>query len=280
VDELKQHLDDPNWAIIDCRFNLEDAAQGRQLYEQAHIPGAVYAHLNDDLAAPPQPDSTGMHPLPDSETFAQKLGGWGIDEQVQLVAYDDWGGALAARLWWMLRWLGHDAVAVLDGGWPAWERAGLPARSGEETRPPRTFTPRPRPELVVNTADVQQHLFDQGFRLFDSRPPEMYRGETAMGDLPAGRIPGALSMPFAHNLDDQGYFLPPDELHVQYRMLLDNLPAENSAFYCVSGVTSAHNVLAAVHAGLGEPRLYVGSWSEWTADSQRPQERDVDAEGA
>ncbi len=270
VDELAQHLTDPDHAMVDCRFDLQQTEQGRQQYEQAHIPGAVYAHLNNDLAGTPVPGTTGLHPLPPVETFAQTLSAWGIDARVQVIVYDDWGGALASRLWWMLRWLGHDAVAVLDGGWPAWEAAGHPTRSGSETRPPRAFVPNPRPHMIISTAEVQQRQNDPRFRLLDTRPPEMYRGEVAAFGLPGGHIPGALSKPFAHNLDENGCFLVPQELRLHYDMLLDDVPAEEVVTYCVSGVTSTHNLLALQHAGLGEGRLYVGSWSEWSADPTRP----------
>ncbi len=268
--ELARHLDTPEWAIIDCRFDLQHTEQGRQHYRQAHIPGALYAHLNDELAGTPIPGTTGFHPLPAVDRLAWIFSQWGIDHSVQVITYDDWGGLLAARLWWMLRWLGHEAVAVLDGGWQAWQQAGLPTRSGQEDRPPRSFVPRPREGLTVSTADVEALRSDPQFRLFDSRPPQMYRGEVEAFGLPAGHIPGAVSCPVGHNLDEQGHVLPLEELRRRYQQVLGGVDASQATFYCVSGVTSAHNLLALQHAGLGEGRLYVGSWSEWTADPQRP----------
>jgi thiosulfate/3-mercaptopyruvate sulfurtransferase len=273
-EELVAHLDDPLWVVVDCRFDLQDAEKGRRDYLAAHIPGAVYAHLNNDLAGPPVPGQTGWHPLPNVPTFAQTLSRWGIDNAVQVAAYDDWGGALAARLWWMLRWVGHEAVAVLDGGWPLWQQAGYSTRSGEEMRPARSFVAFPREDLVITTDEVQQRQQDPSFRLLDTRPPEMYSGAATMADLPAGHIPGALSFPLSRNLGEDGRFLPPEELRAHYREVLAEASAEDSATYCVSGVTSTHNLLAMLHAGLGEGRLYVGSWSEWSSDPQRPTEQE------
>src|SRR3712207_226957 len=188
--ELAAHLDDHTWAVIDCRFSLDDPERGRQAYRQAHIPGAVYAHLNEDLSGPIIPGRTGRHPLPDVETVAHTFGRCGIDAQTQVVAYDDLNGSMAARLWWMLRWLGHMAVAVLDGGWEHWQREGRPVRSGEETRAPKTFTPSSRPELIVDAADVEMHLHAPNIRLVDARTVERYRGETEPLDPVAGHIPG------------------------------------------------------------------------------------------
>lgn len=271
--ELVHHLHDPGWTVVDCRFSLDDTERGRRDYQQAHIPGAVYAHLDEDLSGPVIPGRTGRHPLPDVDTFARTLCAWGIGPGVQVVAYDDSGGAIAARLWWMLRWLGHDAVAVLDGGWPCWQEEGYPTRSGVETRPPRTFVPNPRPEMILTTAEVLAHLHDPDWRLLDARAPERYRGEVEPIDPVAGRIPGALSAPYADNLGPNGRFLPPEALRARFHALVGNVPPERVACYCGSGVTAAHDLLAMAHAGLGLPRLYVGSWSEWITDPGRPIER-------
>lgn len=267
---LHAHLHDPNWVIVDCRFSLADTERGRRAYREAHIPGAVYAHLDDDLSGPIVPGTTGRHPLPGVNRFAQTASEWGIAEGVQVVAYDDFGGGIAARLWWMLRWLGHEAVAVLDGGWPAWQRDGLPVRDGDEARPSRTFVPRPHPEWIVNAEEVNALRTDPSCRLVDARTAERYRGEHEPIDPVAGRIPGALSAPFAGNLDADGFFLPPDALRSRFEPLLGSIPPEHAICYCGSGVTAAHNLLALMHAGLGTALLYPGSWSHWITDPNRP----------
>jgi thiosulfate/3-mercaptopyruvate sulfurtransferase len=268
--ELRPHIDDPDWAVVDCRFTLGQPERGRWAYAAAHIPGAVYAHLEEDLSGTIVPGRTGRHPLPPIGPFAAWLSAWGIDERVQVVTYDDVGGAIAARLWWMLRWVGHDAVAVLDGGWPAWEAAEFPVAAAPASRSPRRFSPRPRHDLAVDVHVVERARRDPGWRLADARAAPRFRGEDETIDPVAGHIPGALPVPFADNLDPSGRFRPRDELRVRLTNALGHTPAERTVFYCGSGVTAAHDVLAMVHAGLGEPRLYPGSWSEWITDPRRP----------
>lgn len=270
VAELVHHLDQPDWAIVDCRFSLNDPDRGRRDYLTAHIPGAVYAHLDRDLAGLVVPGQTGRHPLPPINLFAHTLSQWGIDSSVQVVAYDDLGGAFAARLWWMLRWLGHDAVAVLDGGWPHWQQASYPARRGEEVRPQRTFVARPRPGLLAEISEVAAAAQSDQACVMDARSAERYRGENETIDPVAGHIPGAISAPYADNLGPDGLFLPPDTLRSRYQRLLGEVLPGQSIAYCGSGVTAAHNLLAMAHAGLGEGRLYAGSWSEWITRPDRP----------
>ena len=269
--ELALHLDDPAWAVVDCRFQLKDPELAHRAYERSHIPGAVYAHLDHDLSGPILPGKTGRHPLPAVEVLAEKLSAWGIDSNVQVVAYDALGGALAAaRLWWLLRWLGHETAAVLDGGWLAWHREGRPVRSGVETRSPREFQPRVRAELVLAAQDVQRLLGRADFRLLDARTVDRYRGENETLDPVAGHIPGALSAPYPDNLGPDGRFKSPQELEAKYQSLLAGIPADQAVAYCGSGVTAADTVLALAHAGLGEARLYAGSWSDWILDPGRP----------
>jgi thiosulfate/3-mercaptopyruvate sulfurtransferase len=267
---LAKHLGDPAWAIIDCRFSLADTERGQRDYEVAHIPGAIYAHLDEDLSGLVIAGQTGRHPLPDGEAFARTLSGWGIDDGVQVVVYDDSTGGIAARLWWMLRWLGHDAVAVLDGGWAHWSNKGYSARPGREKRPARLFEARPRADLVVNTAVVEAMSQDRSPVLFDSRTADRYRGENETIDLVAGHIPGAGNVPYPDNVGPDGLFLPREVLRIRFETLLGEIAAEQSVFYCGSGVTAAHNLLAVAHAGLGDARLYAGSWSKWIVDSDRP----------
>lgn len=268
--EVAAHLDDPDWAVVDCRFALAEPAKGRRDYLAAHIPGAVYAHLDEHLSAPVIPGVTGRHPLPAVAELSARLGAWGIDERVQVVIYDDAGGMVAGRLWWMLRWLGHDAVALLDGDWRRWRAEGRATHAGVENRAPRTFTPRLRPHLQATVDELLQRRADSTLRLFDARAADRYRGENESLDPVAGHIPGAINAPYALNLDAGGSFLSPGELRERYEALLGDTPAAEAIFYCGSGVSAVHDLLALEVAGLGMGRLYAGSWSEWIADPQRP----------
>jgi len=272
-DELAQHLKDPNWAIIDCRFNLDNIYYGRQEFFKAHIPGAAYAHLDEDLSNRVIPGKTSRHPLPEISKFTRRLSNWGIDESVQVVVYDDRGGGIAARLWWMLRWLGHEAVALLDGGWQAWMQAGYPTENETQTLRARKFIPRPRPWLLADTDKVLEISQSPDFVLVDSRAAERYRGEIEPLDPVAGHIPGAVNAHFAQNLNEDGRFLARDELKQRFQAILGDKQAQNTVFYCGSGVTAAHNLVALMHAGLGEGVLYAGSWSEWITDPKRPVEK-------
>lgn len=268
--DLATRLRDPLWRVVDCRFSLGAPDRGRTDYVRGHVPGAVYAHLDADLAAPVQAGRTGRHPLPDPEILARTLGRWGIDAATQVVAYDDGSGAIAARLWWLLRWLGHEAAAVLDGGWAAWTAAGLPVDDAEARPPRRRFHPAPRPELLLAADEAARWATDGRHCLLDAREAIRYRGEAEPIDPVAGHIPGALSAPYPDNLGLDGRWLPAETLARRYASLLDDRGAADCAVYCGSGVTAAHDVLAMVHAGLGEPRLYAGSWSEWITDPARP----------
>jgi thiosulfate/3-mercaptopyruvate sulfurtransferase len=272
-EELAPHLDDPEWAVVDARFSLADHDSGERSYLAAHIPGAVYAHLDRDLASPQLPRKTGRHPLPPVDSFALTLSLWGIDNSTQVVVYDDNSGVFAGRLWWMLRWLGHDAAAVLDGDWRRWQRENRPVRSGVEMRPPRTFVSHVHPELVVTAEEIEARLGDPTLRLFDARAADRFRGENETLDPVGGHIPGAQSAPYAENLAVDGSMLPPEALQARFGQLLGETPAAEAIFYCGSGVSVAHDVLAMEHAGLGLPRVYVGSWSDWISTGQRPVER-------
>jgi thiosulfate/3-mercaptopyruvate sulfurtransferase len=269
--ELQAYLDDPNWVIIDCRFQLKDLEYGHRAYEQTHIAGAVYAHLNNDLSGRILIGKTGRHPLATIESAARKFSAWGINTDTQVVAYDDVGGALAAaRLWWMLRWLGHDQSAVLDGGWLKWQKEGRPTRTRNEQHPAGEFLPRARPELVMDADDVLRAIGDPNFKLLDARTAERYRGENETIDPIAGHIPGAVSAPYLENLDWEGVFKSKEVLRAKYQSLLGHIPAGQSAVYCGSGVTAPLNILAMLHAGLGEAKLYAGSWSDWILGAKRP----------
>ncbi|MDX1593168.1 MAG: sulfurtransferase [Gammaproteobacteria bacterium] len=266
VQALASNLGHPDWVLFDCRFDLANPAAGREAYAEGHIPGAYYADLDGDLSGEKSP-STGRHPLPDPATFARTLGAWGVDRMVQVVVYDADNGAFASRLWWMLRWMGHDAVAVLDGGYRAWTEAAGAVTTALPTRAARTFEAELRPGLVVPLAAL-----DNGDRgpLIDARTPERYRGESEPIDPVAGHIPGALNLPLQGNLDARGRFRAAAELRERYAAALGGASPEAAIHYCGSGVSACHNVLAMEHAGLHGSRLYVGSWSEWIRDGRRP----------
>jgi thiosulfate/3-mercaptopyruvate sulfurtransferase len=268
--DVAAHLGDPDWAIIDCRFFLNHPELGRKQYLDAHIPGAVYADLDEDLSGPVTKGVTSRHPLPDIDLFAAKLGRWGIDEDVQVVVYDGSGGMIAGRLWWMLKWLGHERVAVLNGDFRAWFHEDRPTVSGEEHRPARTFTARLHPELLIDANEIMAHLHDPEVKILDARGRDRFRGENETMDPKAGHIPGAQPAPYVENIDAQGRFLTPQQLADRYQELLGDAPAEQAVVYCGSGVSAAHHALAMAHIGLGMPRLYAGSWSEWITNPARP----------
>lgn len=268
--ELVKHLGDPHWVMLDCRFSLEDTERGRRDYLHSHIPGAVYAHLDEDLSGTVTPGLTGRHPLPAIDTFVDTLSEWGVGRGVQVVAYDDMGGVMGARLWWMLHWLGHTSVAVLDGGWPRWQDEEYPVQNVVQSQPRNAFVPHLRSETLTSTNEVEAMRLDPTYLIIDSRAAERYRGENETIDPVAGHIPGAISAPYEDNLGPDGTFLPPEELRARFHRLLGDIPVENAVFYCGSGVSAAHNLVALAHAGLGHARLYAGSWSEWITDPQRP----------
>lgn len=268
VQTLAKHLDDPHWVVVDCRFTLTNPQAGRRAYEAGHIPGARYAHLEEDLSSPVTPTS-GRHPLPDPERLAARLGAWGIDARKQVVVYDDTFGAMAARLWWLLRWTGHEAVALLDGGLPRWQRAGHPLTKELPAIVPTTFVARVNPALLANVDEVQRAVADGGLVL-DARAEERFTGEIEPLDKVAGHVPGARNAPYDDNLDLSGEFSSDEALREHYRALLGHTPPAKAIHMCGSGVTACHNILAMEHAGLRGARLYAGSWSEWITDPNRP----------
>ena len=269
---LAAHLGDVRWKIFDCRCSPSDPSIGARLYREAHLPGARHADLDRVLAARPHSGS-GRHPLPDCETFIAWLRDEGVDNESQLVVYDDTGGAFAARLWWLMRWLGHDAVAVLDGGLQAWRAIGGALESGVAPAPsPARFEAgaslAPSVDASEITAVVNKH---KDGLLLDARSPSRYGGSEEPIDPVAGHIPGALNSPFAENLDSEGRFLPPERLRERFEAF--GATPGDVVHYCGSGVTACHNVLAMEHAGLRGSRLYPGSWSEWIRDRSRPIEK-------
>lgn len=269
-EDLSQYLNDPDWVVMDCRFDLDHPDLGLKSFQAGHIPGAQYANLDLDLSSPVIPGKTGRHPLPDVNTFVKKLSDWGIDERVQVVVYDSHGGGLAVRLWWLLRWLGHENAAVLNGGWPAWENNEYSIEKEVKKKKARTFKPVENAEMIADLDFVEDIREDQDFLLVDSRSAERYWGLKETKDVRAGHIPGAVSFPFEGNLDENGIFHNKETLKERFTLLLDGLPADQVIFYCGSGVTAGHNILSMVAAGFDMPKLYPGSWSEWIADPERP----------
>jgi thiosulfate/3-mercaptopyruvate sulfurtransferase len=259
----------PEWRVFDCRHDLANPENGAQQFAAAHIPGAVHAHLDRVLSGPTN-GSNGRHPLPDPDALCVWLGAQGVGNRDVIVACDASGGAYAARLWWLLRWLGHSDVAVLDGGLPAWEAAGGMLVADVVARTPARFERRERLVDTVTTADVQANLEQAQFLVVDARGAGRYAGEGETLDPRAGHIPGAHNRPFTDNLDTSGRFLPANRLRADFDRVTGGLPPGRVVAQCGSGVTACHNLLAMALAGLPGARLYPGSWSEWCSDETRP----------
>lgn len=266
--KLAAHLGDPAWRIVDVRHQLADVHCGEAAYLAGHIPGAVFMHCDRDLSAPMN-GSNGRHPLPNPQRLAARLGALGIGPETQVVAYDDSQGMIASRLWWLLRWLGHDRVAVLDGGFQAWQAAGGQLDTAVPNPPAASFEPSVR-DLAVDVDYVGRFLQTSRMHLIDARSPDRFRGENETIDPVGGRIPGACNRFFRDNLQADGRFKPAAELRAEWLALLAGRAPEQVVHHCGSGVSACHNVLAMEIAGLPGSRLYGGSWSEWCADQQRP----------
>jgi thiosulfate/3-mercaptopyruvate sulfurtransferase len=269
VEELHQHLSVPSWVVIDCRFSLADTEAGFTAYRHGHIPNSRYAHLDKDLSSNIT-DFTGRHPLPNFTQLVKKLGAWGIDNNSQVVVYDDANGAFSGRLWWLLRHLGHTKVAVLDGGYKHWQKLSFPITTILPSIKPSIFRAYPSENSALNALEVQNGLAQKAICLIDARTPERYRGKNEPIDPVAGHIPGALNRPFQLNLDSNGLFLSADALRRQFNMLIGDKNPQQVVHMCGSGVTACHNLLAMEVAGLTGAKLYAGSWSEWIRDKNRP----------
>jgi thiosulfate/3-mercaptopyruvate sulfurtransferase len=269
--EFAAHLDDPAWVLFDCRHDLANPDSGAQAYATAHIPGARFLHLDRDLSAPTT-GKNGRHPLPDPQAFMRTLGAAGVDTNKQVVAYDAQTGVYAARLWWMLRWLGHENVAVLDGGYAKWTQEARPVTSNVPRPAPARFAGRPR-AISVDADEVMRSLGRPGRVLVDARSPDRYRGENETLDPVGGRIRGSLNRFFRDNLDASGCFKPAADLRRAFAALIGDAPPDAVVHSCGSGVSACHNLLAMEIAGLSGSRLYPGSWSEWCSDPSRPTEK-------
>lgn len=266
--ELARQCKNPDWIIFDCRFSLADPDMGEKAYRQGHIPNARYVHLDKDLSSAIT-SFTGRHPLPDFKVLAKKLGDWGVNNQTQVVVYDDACNAFAARLWWLLLCMGHERIAVLDGGLGLWKKHG-----GELT----TVLPKIKKDIFrlylddsawLSALEVENGLARKSIKLIDARAEERYRGKIEPIDPVAGHVPHALNRPFQANLDGEGRFLRPDELELQFRKLIGDTDPKQVVHMCGSGVTACHNLLAMEIAHLHGSRLYAGSWSEWIRDRNR-----------
>lgn len=268
--DLSEIASDPRTVAIDCRFSLMDPDKGRQDYEEGHIPGAVYADLDADLAGPVTADS-GRHPLPDENAFVETLRAWGVSNDSQVVAYDDGSGAIAARLWWLLKWLGHPAVAVLDGGFAAWQASGLPIGDAQEKPVAGRFEGSANVEMTISSGEVAEKLESiEGFILVDARDGERFRGEVEPIDPIAGHVPGALNLPFSLAVDENGAWRTPEDLAALWDGLVPVQAKHDWGVMCGSGVTACHLALSAEIAGRPAPRLYVDSWSGWLRNPGRP----------
>jgi thiosulfate/3-mercaptopyruvate sulfurtransferase len=262
--ELADLLEAQEPVVVDCRFSLADAQAGERAYLEKHIASAVYAHLERDLSGEANTDH-GRHPFPSAEAMRATFGRLGINAGRQVIVYDDANGAIAARLWWMLRYMGHDTVAVLNGGWQQWVAGDYALRSGREVNAPVSFAGSARVDWLVLAEEVMNSDL-----LVDSRAPERYSGEVEPIDLKAGHIPGAVNFHFERNWGEDGRFQSTLQLKEQLGMLVGSSAPANVTFYCGSGVTACNNLLAMAHAGLGDGRLYAGSWSDWISAADRP----------
>jgi thiosulfate/3-mercaptopyruvate sulfurtransferase len=266
--ELATHLDDPRWVIFDCRHDLANTEAGRRAYREGHIPGARFAHLDEDLSGA-KTGKNGRHPLPGAEDFSSWLGKMGVDEAKQVVAYDASGAAFASRLWWMLKWLGHVRVAVLDGGYKFWIAQKLPVTTELPKIQSTAFRPIVQ-NLAVDAKYVESHLDHDHCVVVDARSPERFRGQNETLDPVGGHIPGARNRFFMNNLDEQGKFKTAEILRAEFAQATGNVPAQDVVHQCGSGVTACQSLLAMEIAGLQGSRLYPGSWSEWCSDPSRP----------
>lgn len=269
--DLAAHIDKPDWVVVDCRHDLADLACGRAAYAAGHLPGAVFADMEHELSGAKRgPDGVfrGRHPLPDKDALVETLRGWGVDDGTQVVAYDAHGGMYAARLWWLLRWIGHEAAAVLDGGLPAWQAIGQPLAADVPARARGSIVARAPFVPTVTVAEVLENIETAKRTVVDARAADRFRGENETIDPVGGHIPGAKNRFFKDNLQGDGRFKAPAQLREELSGVIDD--PRDAIMQCGSGVTACHNLLALEVAGMPGAALYPGSWSEWSSDPARP----------
>lgn len=266
--DVVARLEDPSWVVVDCRHMLADFDAGRKMYEESHIPGAFFADVENELSGP-KSGVNGRHPMPTAARFAEFLRKLGVDESSQIIAYDAGGDMFAARLWFLCKWIGHDTVAVLDGGFAAWTKAGYPVTNAVSERPePGTIVAYQRPELLVDARRVLENVESSDFTLLDARAADRYAGQNETVDPVAGHIPGARNRWFKDNFEPDGRIKSPEKLRKEFDEL--GVPPDRIIHQCGSGVSAAVNMLAMEHAGIEGSKIYGGSWSEWIADPARP----------
>ncbi len=261
-------LHDDKVVLLDARFSLSNPREGKMLYDQGHIPGALYADLEQDLSGGIIPGRTGRHPLPDPLDFTTTVRRWGVTENTNIVVYDEGGHVMAARAWWLLRWAGFNKVFLLHGGVKAWQGARYPMTTEVAHRTASDVSPSYDGMPVISSAEIANELGGQHFTLIDARGEERFRGDAEPLDSRAGHIPGAICHPFANNMDEQGRFLSRESLRQQFENII--LQGSYPVFYCGSGVSACHNIFAMACAGLNQAILYPGSWSEWITDPHHP----------
>jgi len=270
ADDLIKNLDNDNFSIVDCRCDIKDTSYGIDAYNEGHIPNAIFADIDNDMASE-KTSTSGRHPLPNPEKLAEKLSQWGIDAEKQVVIYDDAGCAFAGRVWWILRWLGHKGgVAVLNGGLGAYMKAGGKLVTSQTSKPRLSYKVDVNNNLHVDIETVTDAQYKMDALLVDARSRERYLGVKDEVDPIAGHVPGAISHPLGKNLDKNGLFKSPEELKLEFNKLIGDNNPKDIISMCGSGITACHNIIAMEIAGIKGVRLYVGSWSEWITDSKRP----------
>lgn len=267
--DLFNNLNRPDWVFVDCRFDLADPSWGKEEYRALHIPGAVYAHTDEDLSGP-KTQTSGRHPLPNPAEFCETMSRLGISNTTQVIVYDATSGSFAARLWFLLRFYGHTQVAVLDGGFTEWLKMNYPIETGENVNRRGNFTGVPDEKMIVTTPQVESAIGKDDWLLIDARAMERYTGAQETIDTKAGHIPGAINRFYGLNSNTEGTFRPSEALREEFTKITRGITSEKTIVYCGSGVTSTHHLLAMAIAGLPQPRLYAGSWSEWIRDPNHP----------
>jgi len=269
ADELKAIINDDNVRVFDCRFNLKDPEGGIKSFNAGHLPNAQHADMDTQLSSA-MTETSGRHPLPDPEVFLDQIRQWGITNDTQVIAYDDMSGAFAARLWWMMRWCGHDKVAVLNGGMSKWTDQGYELSQESATYAPSEFKGQANMEWLVDIDTVASQMETNAITLIDARSGDRFTGKDHNTDPVPGHIPGATSLPFPGNLNADGLMASPDIIRARFEQAIKEQPFNNVVNMCGSGVTACHNLLAQAVAGLPPMKIFIGSWSQWIRDKSRP----------